>query len=501
MNTNIVIRGVGLVAISGALFAVMSGAKDRQAVAASPTDDINPPMTATQQAPDLADNGLEFDPLSDKDLATTYGVDVDSPEETMRTLTRELQAVREQSKRVEEENERLRAETQRLLNMETTISGRVEDKVDGAQRDLEEQAAALREQRRESETLMQKLEARLKQLEASTEIAEKGPRRPGSATSAAGYDIGTANIPDGLGFGSGGGASDQIIWKNPLDATVDAKKGTVTLPEFSPSTSMLPEGEEIRGEKGKKEPQSMKAYTLPANSTLMGSTAMTALVGRIPIDGQLTDPYPAKIIVGPENLASNGISIPNVQGIVMSGIAKGDWTLSCSSMKILSMTFTFNDGSISTYPDPEGGGAGNDPIGWISDEFGIPCVSGKRITNAVSYLGTRIGLGAASAYAGAIAEGEYTNTVSPEGTTRSLTGSATTAARNQAWAGGLDEVGDWLDKRQEQSFDSIYTPPGTKVHIHLDKQIAIDYPINGGGRKVQHDEFMNFSAARVGGLD
>jgi hypothetical protein len=40
------------------------------------------------------------------------------------------------------------------------------------------------------------------------------------------------------------------------------------------------------------------AYTLPRNSTLVGSTGMTALIGRIPIKGNVDDPYPFKVIVG-----------------------------------------------------------------------------------------------------------------------------------------------------------------------------------------------------------
>src|SRR3546814_3715944 len=71
-------------------------------------------------------------------------------------------------------------------------------------------------------------------------------------------------------------------------------------------------------------------YTVPTNSTLMGSVAMTALIGRVPIDGTVNDPYPFKILVGPDNLTANGIDIPDVAGAVFSGTASGDWTLSRS---------------------------------------------------------------------------------------------------------------------------------------------------------------------------
>ena len=60
----------------------------------------------------------------------------------------------------------------------------------------------------------------------------------------------------------------------------------------------------------------------------MGSIAMTALIGRVPIDGTVNDPYPFKVLIGPDNLTANGIDIPDVAGAVVSGTASGDWTLS-----------------------------------------------------------------------------------------------------------------------------------------------------------------------------
>lgn len=501
MKSNMIVKIIAIVLVGIGLMVMISKgrqAREEAAVASNPSGPSD--LQEIQQSPDQADNGLAFDPMSDKDLATTYGVDVDSPEETMRTLTRELQTLRDENKRIQDENQALRSDTESLLSMEERVTQRVDGRVNNAETYMDNQRAAMDENRRRSETLISKLEQRLAELENRATTAANSIRRPGSATSASGYDIGTANIPDGLGFETSGYGSEQIIWKNPIDAQVDPRKGTVTMPSFDGMPS-LAQGEEIReGRNNRNEPESIKAYTLPANSTLLGSTSMTALLGRIPIDGQIPDPYPFKIIVGPENLSSNGIHIPNVQGITMSGIAKGDWTLSCVSGEIHSMTFTFADGSISTYPEQKEGNSTvrKEAIAWFSDQYGIPCVTGQRITNAPSYLATRIGLGAVGAYAGAIAQGEYTNTVSDQGTsTSTLTGDAQKAAAASAMTGGVNEVTDWVEKRQEQSFDAIYVAPGTPVNIHIDRQIAIDYPINGSGRKVQEDAFIEYQAANT----
>lgn len=506
MQMNNAVKILGMVGIAGSMGVVMLN-RDR-----------TPDMPVQAEQGPQENNGLGFDPLADDELTATLGVDIDSPEETMRTLTREVQSTRDDNEALAKQNRDLQKEVKRLLAMEDSLSRRIESKVRDTENNLANTATDLNQQRSQSEQLIARLEEKLSQLERGlkTNRSSGSPSAKPSMTTAGGYDIGQAGIPAGLGFdqpgaGLSSGVSDQILWKNPMDATVDPKKGTVSMPEFKgidfsiiPTMDGIKTGNHADNKRQKAPPESIKAYTIPANSTLVGSTSMTALLGRIPIDGSVTDPYPFKVIVGPENLASNGIHIPNVEGITMSGIAKGDWTLSCVSGEIHSMTFTFQDGTISTYPpqDDKGAGRSKKAFAWFSDEYGIPCVTGKRLTNAVGYLSGRIGLTAASAYASAVAEGEYSNTVSADGVaTQTLTGSAITAARNEGYAAGLDEVTDWLDDRQENSFDAVYVPPGTRLHIHMEDQVAIDYSINGFGRKVQHDEFVQYTNPSYTTLD
>ncbi|WP_187494009.1 TIGR03752 family integrating conjugative element protein, partial [Duffyella gerundensis] len=142
-----------------------------------------------------------------------------------------------------------------------------------------------------------------------------------------------------------------------------------------------------KGEEDEAEP----VYTLPENSTLIGSRAMTALLGRVPVNGTVTDPYPFKVLIGKDNLTANGIELPDVEGAIVSGTASGDWTLSCVRGQVSSITFVFTDGTVRTLPKPDRSGKSgngqnaqnggkdtgtNGGIGWISDENGIPCISG-----------------------------------------------------------------------------------------------------------------------------
>lgn len=90
-------------------------------------------------------------------------------------------------------------------------------------------------------------------------------------------------------------------------------------------------------------------FTLPENATLAGVTAMTSIIGRVPIDGRVTDPMQFKAVIGRDNLAANGFELPaDISGMIVTGVAVGDMALSCSEGKIRSVTFVFNDGAIRT---------------------------------------------------------------------------------------------------------------------------------------------------------
>src|SRR5699024_1480440 len=94
-------------------------------------------------------------------------------------------------------------------------------------------------------------------------------------------------------------------------------------------------------------------YTVPKNSTLAGSVSMTALLGRVPINGTVQNPYPFKVVVGRKNLTTNGIVLPEIKGAIVSGHGVGDWTLSCVRGTVQSITFVFADGRVRTVPEPD----------------------------------------------------------------------------------------------------------------------------------------------------
>ncbi|MGX2956068.1 TIGR03752 family integrating conjugative element protein [Ursidibacter arcticus] len=223
-------------------------------------------------------------------------------------------------------------------------------------------------------------------------------------------------------------------------------------------------------------------YTLPENSTLLGSISMTALIGRVPVGNNVTDPYPFKVIIGRENLIANGFELPDVEGAIVSGTASGDWTLSCVRGSVKSMTFVFSDGRIVT--SSQSGKKDSEGIGWISDESGVPCVPGERKTNAAEYLTSNFLLAGASAAAQGLSQAQTTTVVDGSTVVGAVTGDNGKYILGQALGGGLKETADWFRERYGQMFDAIYVPPGHPVAIHLEKEIAIDY--NKVNRKVKY---------------
>ncbi|MFA6094279.1 MAG: TIGR03752 family integrating conjugative element protein [Candidatus Paceibacterota bacterium] len=258
-------------------------------------------------------------------------------------------------------------------------------------------------------------------------------------------------------------------------------------------------------------------YTVPRNATLLGSTGLTALVGRIPIKGNVDDPFPFKVIVGSDNLAANGLDIPGLDGMVFSGTALGDWALSCVRGTVHSVTFVFEDGTIRTLssddqslanksrdsalavgqnPSTQGSGQASNTgtangqgrggqsvpsLGFISDRRGIPCVTGSRISNAVQYLGGRFLARAIGAAGAAYARSQATVTSSPltGGVTSGVTGNANQFALGSLAAGGADELAQAIADRQTQNYDVVFVDSGAEIVLHIDRELPIDLEPNG----------------------
>jgi cell division protein ZapB len=237
-------------------------------------------------------------------------------------------------------------------------------------------------------------------------------------------------------------------------------------------------------------------YTVPARSTLFDATSMTALIGRVPIGGQVQDPFPVKLIVGSDNMAANGHHIPGLDGVIFDGIARGDWSLSCVSVELTGATYVFDDGTINHMPPDKvtsadslgasfGEGQKSKNIGYISDRQGVPCIAGKRITDAYKQASLMTILGAAQGYSKYRADSLRTTGVDGGTVISSVTGDRGEYGEWGLAASGLDKTIDIFEERFQDTFDAIYVAPGQEVAIHVARDLQINH--NKNARRVSYE--------------
>lgn len=451
------------------------------------------------------------------DEMKALGVEGDTPADTLKTLVGRLNDIRHGQQELSKTNEKLAKENEKLRQNSQNVDSRISTAVAGLKDEYSKREAQLQAKQDSLLAKVGDLTTRL-EAQATSPVTTKGSDS----------DIPPGLGLDGAGTGSGGATpgADGLMWVSPSDMQEADPQHGKNSPSFA--TSFLDDNpltrqkaayeQQVKGytnEHGTAAAQAAidPAWTIPENSTLIGSRAMTALLGRIPLNDTVTDPYPFKVLIGKDNLAANGIDIPEMEGAVVSGTASGDWTLSCVRGQVNSITFIFTDGTVRTVPQPSANAANNtnqgaaqnkvdttSGIGWISDENGIPCISGERKSNASTYLPTIFALEAAGAGGDVLTQNQQTTqTNGYGGTTSSLTGDAGKAVLGGAISGGMKETSDWVKQRYGQTFDAIYVPPGAHLAVHITRQLNIDYDENG--RKVRYDFTVPGDIAARGGLD
>lgn len=403
--------------------------------------------------------------------------DADSPADTIKTLTANVAAMTVEVQALRKDNDTLHGENRDLLANRQQIEENVATRVKAELMTRQKEAAA---SHRIESGVLSSLTSRVDALSQSlTQIrsADRG-----------------SDIPVGLGLDdlAGSTKANELVWIDPLDVAKGAETSSQSTRILRHKSQAAGQVLASIGDETNDLAGSLKTdrpiFTVPRNATLIGSTAMTALVGRIPVQGQVRDPMPFKVITGSENLAANGLTVPGVQGMIWSGTAIGDWTLACVTGRLDSVTFVFDDGTIRTISsddqDRQNGGEDR-PLGWISDDQGIPCITGERKTNAPAFLTQRIGVTAIQAAAEAAASAQTTSRVSDVGTvTNAVTGDSNRFVMGKTLSGASDAVSKWLLERQAQSFDAVFVPAGVQIAIHVDHELPIDLEHNG--RKLSH---------------
>jgi len=406
--------------------------------------------------------------------------DGDTAVDTIRTLRAELMAANEKFENVVEQNERLLDDNQDLRQEQTSLRQDITS-------DLEEKlATASSDQSSQIDKTVSEFSEQLASLQQSLTI-----NKP-AAPAVADQEGSSSALPSANSYPIVGAPNaTNYVWIEPLDGA----SGTAPLAPsgFAPSgsPSALNAGDATGGVEALRdgtaaagaEPLAPTPYfTINNLATLAGSTAFTALIGRVPINGQIADPVPFRVLVGRENLAASGLRVPDeIASMVFEGVAIGDWTLGCVEGSLRTATFIFEDGTIRTVS----GGSGQDGrLGYIADEFGTPCVAGEKISNAAGYLTAQIALAAGGGAADAFAAAQTAQVVDGGAVVSAVVGDAAQFALGRAASNATQEVQRYLADRLSNTFDAVYVPPGQKVGLLIQQEIAIDYDPNG--RKLDH---------------
>ncbi|OED38026.1 hypothetical protein AB833_21525 [Chromatiales bacterium (ex Bugula neritina AB1)] len=234
-------------------------------------------------------------------------------------------------------------------------------------------------------------------------------------------------------------------------------------------------------------PASTPWFTIPDLSILANSVAITSLVGKVYLDNDIVNPRLFKVLVGRDNFTANFHELPiEIEGMIFEGYATGEFTTRCVYGDLIAATFIFADGSVqSVYPGdpgsrPQRGAEPMRRLGYISDPYGNPCVSGRLITDAPEYLGSSFLLSGAAAYARALRLAEtqsrerFDSDGNLIGTDRVLSGDVNRYATASAFAGATDKSIEWLDQRYRVSTDVIYAPAGQRVDLHIQQELRLD---------------------------
>lgn len=449
-------------------------------------------------------------------LPETAGADNDTPEETLRTVITSNRELREQVAEIVAQNERLLRENQSLRTDPPPVLTEITDtdeESEPAQIDASDQD--------HRETVVEEEQQSVESPSTFGRAVDQASQTVAAVTGAAGSRFGPmvgmqpqAQLPEPTGVVAyttmapmGYALESEASSKGGVERTRYVRTTVPNVPVSGPQA-----GPATRAARKAAREEDERYFTIPENATLVGATAMTSLIGRVPIDGRVTDPMQFKAVIGRDNLAANGFELPpDIAGMIVTGISIGDMALSCNEGRVQSATFVFNDGTIQTISERSrnrssntgvgsrsGGkfGGTNDYLGFISDEHGNPCIPGQFVTNAPAYLTDVVGLGVLGVAGQAYADAQRTVYSGSDGSTSTVTGNVGHYALGQAVSGATNEVTQWLMERLNNSFDAVVTPSGKKLVVHLDQELAIDKTVEArklvyrqqGGRQLVRGE-------------
>lgn len=263
-----------------------------------------------------------------------------------------------------------------------------------------------------------------------------------------------------------------------------------------------------------KEKQSIPYYTIPAGSDLGNTTLLSALIGEVPIEGKLMQPlFPFSALISRGDLmASNGVPLPpDISGMKVNGYAIGVGSfldnISCARAYVTSILFTFQDGHFVVVGKEQMTNSvelvNNESLGYLTTEYGNPCIHGTYYTNAPRVLAAMVAASGISGAGNALSQWQMTYFAGPNGGAAAPTGSMGEYAAGGALSEGSAKGADWLEKRIQGSFDMVFVPASVpyrigavtgyrpnRMSLHMTQTIKIDKQPQG--RVLDYGHLQNY---------
>lgn len=267
--------------------------------------------------------------------------------------------------------------------------------------------------------------------------------------------------------------------------------------------------------KPKKKVTRIPYYTIPAGSDLGNTTLLSALIGEVPIEGRLMQPlFPFSALISRGDLmASNGVPLPpEISGMKVNGYAIGVGSfldnISCARAYVTSVLFTFQDGHFVVVGQEKMTNSvelvNNESLGYLTTEFGNPCIPGEYHTNAPRVLAAMMGASGAKGAGNALSQWQMTYFAGPNGGAAAPTGSMGQYAAGGAVAEGAADASDWLKKRIQGSFDMVFVSASVpyrvgsmvryyprRMSLHLTQTINLDKKLQG--RVLDYGHLQNYA--------
>jgi integrating conjugative element protein (TIGR03752 family) len=252
---------------------------------------------------------------------------------------------------------------------------------------------------------------------------------------------------------------------------------------------------------------------MPAGSDLAGMNLLSALIGEVPLGGKIEQPlFPFSAMVGRGALmAANGVPLPqDIKGMKVGGYAIGVGSfldnISCTRAYVTSALFVFEDGHFETVGEEKMHSASQmvdeKAIGYMTDEYGNPCIHGTYFTNAPRVLAAMSGAAGVQGAGNALSQWQMSYVANGNGGAAFPTGSIGKYALGGAIAQGSVKASEWLEERIKGSFDMVFVPASkpyrvgnqtvfrpTRLTLHLTKTIEINK--NMQGRRISYGHNQN----------